>query len=145
MTKSPTIVQLARQDRLREVLSPTPRPTMTGLEPCLSVDPDLFFAEGDFSTRRAVQLCSSCPVLSRCRKWAIEQLDFGVAGGLNSEDRAKARNGRHVLPDSVKGEALDEYRFFISHSIKEIALKFGVTERQAVRWRNLLIEAIKVA
>lgn len=35
----------------------------------------------------AVAICRRCPVLPRCRAWALETAVAGVAGGMTEEDR----------------------------------------------------------
>jgi len=35
----------------------------------------------------AVEICRTCPVLLRCRAWALETPVAGVAGGMTEEDR----------------------------------------------------------
>ncbi len=40
------------------------------------------------SVRDCKDICSKCPVLSLCRKWAIEEnLEVGVAGGMTEYER----------------------------------------------------------
>lgn len=65
-------------------------------------DPDLWFPVGS-SDRYAQQLteakavCARCPVITRCREWALARPDeAGVWGGLDEDDRRRIhrRHGR---------------------------------------------------
>ena len=57
-------------------------------------DPDIFFAEDEFTQKRAQTICSHCPIKQECLDWAlfIEQ-DFlpediwGIYGGLTAKQR----------------------------------------------------------
>jgi WhiB family redox-sensing transcriptional regulator len=43
-------------------------------------------------TRQAKAICSSCPVLSECRTWALESgIPYGVIGGLGEQERYRIR------------------------------------------------------
>ncbi|MFN2590925.1 MAG: WhiB family transcriptional regulator [Actinomycetota bacterium] len=61
---------------------------------CRELDPDLFFAAGSRSERRAKAICSRCPVASECLAFAIETgVDAGVWGGLSSRERKRIPAG----------------------------------------------------
>lgn len=50
--------------------------------PCLSNDPDLFFAESPADVELAKELCRSCPVRASCLEAALERREpWGVWGG----------------------------------------------------------------
>ena len=50
--------------------------------PCLTHDPELFFAESPADVERAKLLCRSCPVRSSCLQAALERREpWGVWGG----------------------------------------------------------------
>ncbi len=50
--------------------------------PCLSGDPDLFFAERPDDLERAKALCVQCPIRPRCLAAALERGEpWGVWGG----------------------------------------------------------------
>jgi hypothetical protein len=57
-------------------------------------DPDIFFAEDEFTVRRAQTICSHCPIRLECLDWAlfiekdlpIEDI-WGIYGGLTAMQR----------------------------------------------------------
>ena len=60
---------------------------------CAQVDPDLWFPEKGESSRRARQVCRSCPVATECLDYALgagERL-YGVWGGLSEQERRRLR------------------------------------------------------
>lgn len=58
---------------------------------CSQTDPELFFPELGASTRDAKAICAQCPVLARCRAYALEHRERGVWGGTSDQDRARLR------------------------------------------------------
>lgn len=58
---------------------------------CAQTDPELFFPELGGSTREAKSICAQCPVLARCRAYALEHQERGVWGGTSDRDRARLR------------------------------------------------------
>jgi WhiB family redox-sensing transcriptional regulator len=70
---------------------------------CRLYDPDLFFAAGARSERRAKAICDRCPVATQCLEFAIEcRAEFGVWGGLNSRERRRLmRRSRSAAPVPV--------------------------------------------
>lgn len=62
---------------------------------CRRVDPELFFhpdmergAARQHREAAALLVCAECPVLGRCRRFALEQREaHGVWGGLTEEQR----------------------------------------------------------
>jgi WhiB family transcriptional regulator, redox-sensing transcriptional regulator len=67
---------------------------------CRSVDGEIFFPIGETGTAVRLQimqaktLCRSCPVLDKCREWAIDDLPDGIAGGLTADERRDIRRNR---------------------------------------------------
>jgi len=63
--------------------------------------PELFFPRDDGSTEgsraratAAMELCSRCPELERCREYALQLMPaFGIFAGLTPGDRKKIKNG----------------------------------------------------
>ncbi len=54
------------------------------------------------SVRDCKSICSRCPVLEFCRKWAIhDNLEVGVAGGMTELERL-------WLKSELEGEEIDE-------------------------------------
>ncbi|MFJ9605776.1 WhiB family transcriptional regulator [Kitasatospora sp. NPDC101176] len=66
-----------------------------GLLPCAdpTIDPDeVFFGEGPDKpggAKRAVEVCSACPVRSDCLMYARTHAEWGVWGGESETDRAR--------------------------------------------------------
>lgn len=58
---------------------------------CAQTDPDVFFPELGGSTREAKAICAKCPVLARCRAFALEHGERGVWGGTSDGDRTRLR------------------------------------------------------
>jgi len=60
---------------------------------CAQVDPDLWFPkhEGDNGTA-AIKICGSCPVLTLCLTYAVENnIEYGVWGGMSANQRVRMR------------------------------------------------------
>ncbi|MGW5736653.1 MULTISPECIES: WhiB family transcriptional regulator [Streptomyces] len=64
---------------------------------CAREDPDLFFPVGtsgpaEEDLMAAKRVCHGCPVLKRCRNWALETGQAaGVWGGLGEDERFRQR------------------------------------------------------
>lgn len=65
---------------------------------CARIDPDTFFparhgpAGQAAAVRRAVALCSGCPVRADCLEYALTHDErFGVWGGMTSSERQRLR------------------------------------------------------
>ncbi|MFI6881156.1 WhiB family transcriptional regulator [Streptomyces sp. NPDC050400] len=62
---------------------------------CRQEDPDLFFPIGDtgpalLQIEEAKSICVACPVMERCRQWALETgQEHGVWGGLSEAERRR--------------------------------------------------------
>jgi WhiB family redox-sensing transcriptional regulator len=60
---------------------------------CIDYDPELFFPIGNtgaalLQAEEAKAVCRRCPVMERCREWALETgQDAGVWGGLGEDER----------------------------------------------------------
>jgi WhiB family redox-sensing transcriptional regulator len=57
---------------------------------CTSVDPDLFFPEGKNKREQeynAKQICGSCPIVTDCLQFAIDNEQMGIWGGTTEEER----------------------------------------------------------
>lgn len=70
------------------------------LAACLSVDPELFFPNGQTGmhsrqAKQAKKVCAGCPVRDACLEFALDsRQDFGVWGGLTEEERRSLRRSR---------------------------------------------------
>lgn len=65
---------------------------------CRDEDPELFFPVGTtgpalLQIEQAKAICRRCPVINECLSWALENQEFGVAGGM-SEDERRAHKRR---------------------------------------------------
>jgi WhiB family transcriptional regulator, redox-sensing transcriptional regulator len=57
---------------------------------CRTIDPEIFFAPGVRTERRAKAVCALCPVKSDCLSFALEsRTEFGIWGGLNGKERQR--------------------------------------------------------
>ena len=55
-------------------------------------NPDIFYEEGNETTAKA--FCAICPVIMRCREWAMTHDEYGVWGGTSDADRRAVRRVR---------------------------------------------------
>ncbi len=67
---------------------------------------DLFFPVGTSGpaldqVAAAKAVCQSCPVMAACRTWALEVLEYGVAGGLDEYERRGVRRDRAAARKAV--------------------------------------------
>ena len=57
---------------------------------CRDHDPEMFFAPGIRTERKAKAVCGRCPVQGRCLQFALEsRTEFGIWGGLNGKERRR--------------------------------------------------------
>lgn len=58
---------------------------------CISENPELFFPEGKNKkedTYKAKQICATCPIISECLQYAIDnKVVAGVFGGTTEDER----------------------------------------------------------
>lgn len=63
------------------------------------VDAECFFPvvtgprAADFEAK-AKAICASCPVRDRCAEWALDVLEWGIAGGMSQDERRAVRRAR---------------------------------------------------
>lgn len=102
--------QKSRRPREHDVHRPVPPSVTPSLDrswapraACRDADPELFFhpdGERDEARasrdRQAKAVCSRCPVIVECLRWALAADEkFGVFGGLTEGERAALRQ-RHI-------------------------------------------------
>lgn len=78
------------------------------IPPCQVSDPEVWFAEkGDHvATKKAKQLCSTCPVVNECLTYALQAKElYGVWGGLTSKERSTFRAARGAKSGRNKANA----------------------------------------
>lgn len=100
---------------------------------CREADDTLFFhpdgETGSTKARRiadAKTVCESCPVLARCRDYALEANElFGIWGGLSEDERAAIHAGRSL--DASNRLHLVPFQFASAHPprVVEIELVIG--------------------
>jgi WhiB family transcriptional regulator, redox-sensing transcriptional regulator len=57
---------------------------------CRSHDPEMFFAPGIRTERKAKAICGRCPVQQECLRFALaSRTEFGIWGGLNGKERRR--------------------------------------------------------
>lgn len=135
---------------------PTPEEDWRRRAVCRSQDPELFFptaATGPVhraQVHQAKAVCARCPVLARCRRWALEELADGIAGGLTQDERRQARAQtprpratRPVVtdPDDIPtGAGRQALRAAAVAAVAtgepraDVAARFRVTPRTVERW-----------
>ncbi|MEV0214255.1 WhiB family transcriptional regulator [Micromonospora sp. NPDC050695] len=71
---------------------------------CRDEDPEQWFPVGNsgpalLQTEQAKAACRPCPVKDECLAWALEFLEYGVAGGMSEDERraVKRRGGLRIL------------------------------------------------
>jgi WhiB family redox-sensing transcriptional regulator len=145
MAKRPQVVELAIQGKLEELDRDLGTPAFFVDAGCQDADPTLFFAESNSRIARAKQLCAGCPIQRMCLKWALENAEDGVYGGMTPRERKKKRAGADIIDindirimreqrDLILGEALDKA---IAH--------FKVDARTIYRWRRILSPSKKAS
>jgi WhiB family redox-sensing transcriptional regulator len=61
---------------------------------CARTDPEAFFPEKGGSTADAKKVCSSCPVIEECARYALGRNErFGVWAGMSERERRKMLKG----------------------------------------------------
>lgn len=123
---------------------------------CRDRDPEWFFPTAvtgpghRAQVQRAKAVCARCPVLTPCRRWALEDLADGIAGGLTEHERRQARartpRPRTARPvatdpgdipasagrDAVRAAAVEAVVAGVPRP--EVAARFRVTPRTVERW-----------
>ena len=91
---------------------------------CIGEDPNIFFdIEEDGWTPKYIRvfeatvrpICASCPIWADCLKWAVDNKEVGVWGGLTTVERSSIKDRRMV---NVRNNAF-----------RSLA-RFGITEQQ---------------
>ena len=145
MAKRPQVVELAIQGKLEVLDRDLGSPAFFADAGCKDADPTLFFADSNSKIARAKEVCANCPIQPMCLKWALENAEDGVYGGMTPRERKKKRAGADIIDindirimreqrDLILGEALDKA---IAH--------FKVNERTIYRWRQILSLARKAS
>ncbi|MFB7845472.1 WhiB family transcriptional regulator [Streptomyces sp. NPDC056053] len=106
---------------------------------CAQVDPGLFFSEGPRNTsRKALRICSTCPVQPECAAFAS-----ALEGDLTAKYRYGAWGGKSVQQRAIEGgtpqvDARDEQIIRMTNrgmTPGEIAEQLGISDRTVARVR----------
>lgn len=65
---------------------------------CRDEDPEIWFPLDNAGPEAelAKAICAACPVRNACLTWALGELAFGIAGGLDENERAALRRGARI-------------------------------------------------
>ncbi|WP_308190942.1 WhiB family transcriptional regulator [Pseudonocardia terrae] len=123
---------------------------------CRDVDPEVFFPVAESGplreqeVTRAKEICAGCPVRSQCLAWAFYALPYGVAGGLDADERSELRGGGEKIAAEdltalqrwslQRGEVIAAGRRALAAgtSRARVARQFGVSRRTVDRWAAAL-------
>jgi WhiB family redox-sensing transcriptional regulator len=103
---------------------------------CKSSKPNLFGSEHPARVAAAKRVCSSCPIVSECLTWAIDNFEDGVWGGTTKFERV-VLSGIDLeldIDELAERRAMRE-RLETDVAIRTLAEEFEVTERTIHRWR----------
>lgn len=57
---------------------------------CAQTDPEVFYPEGNTTTKQAKAICKICPVSSECLEYALSGIEaYGIWGGKTATERLK--------------------------------------------------------
>lgn len=85
-------------DLLQQLVVPRPFPIEQAA--CRGIDTRLFFPERGEDTTIAKRICTSCPVRTPCRDWALANGErFGIWGGTSERERRNSR--RHQRTTAI--------------------------------------------
>tara|TARA_R110001606_G_scaffold317154_1_gene463940 strand:- start:5564 stop:5860 length:297 start_codon:yes stop_codon:yes gene_type:complete len=57
---------------------------------CAQTDPEVFYPEGNTTTKQAKAICKICTVSSECLEYALKRKeDYGIWGGKTATERLK--------------------------------------------------------
>lgn len=110
-------------------------PECSGEDPTLFVGPDgEARADREFREEEAKSICRQCSFRSECLDWAIKNMEVGIWGGLNDDERKVLRTGRQIKVNGLTSqqvaklerqkEALRMYQ--LGSTVPEIAKSLGV-------------------
>ncbi|WP_435199525.1 WhiB family transcriptional regulator [Janibacter sp. GS2] len=84
-------------------------PDFGGQQPCLQVDPELFFPDSPgIEPQRAKELqplCGSCPVASSCLEFALTNSVTGVWAGTSTSERRQMRRAANIQANGQQRRA----------------------------------------
>ena len=103
---------------------------------CKGAKPELFQSEHPSRIAAAKRVCASCPILSDCLNWAIDNFEEGVWGGTTSWERQSVSGIESNLDvDELAQRRAARSRLEEDVAIRTLAEEFKVTERTIHRWK----------
>ena len=95
----------------------TTAPSFDGTQPCMKVDPEIFFPEIDveigengkekrptsqalikykIAVATAKEICTDCPFVAPCLDYAIKTTAYGIWGATDEKDRRRIKKTRKL-------------------------------------------------
>jgi WhiB family redox-sensing transcriptional regulator len=103
---------------------------------CTGVNPETFQSEHPSRIAAAKRVCVTCPILSDCLNWAIDNFEEGVWGGTTSWERQSVSGIESKLDvDELAQRRAARSRLEEDVAIRTLAEEFQVTERTIHRWK----------
>lgn len=110
-------------------------PACIGMDATLFVGPDgEVRADREFREAEAKSVCRGCPLISECLDWAISNMEIGIWGGTNDDDRRALRSNRKVKINGLTGQQVAKlerqrealFMYKNGATVPEIAKALGV-------------------
>jgi hypothetical protein len=113
---------------------------------CREMSGEVFFPTAekgpayDAQIAAARAICARCPVRAQCLDEALVRIPEGVAGGLTPDERRRLRRPLRSAVMTTgqtpcgEREAAGRVLLAAGRPIREVARRFGVSERTAARW-----------
>jgi WhiB family redox-sensing transcriptional regulator len=103
---------------------------------CTGVNPETFQSEHPSRIAAAKRVCASCPILSECLNWAVDNLEEGIWGGTTTRERQSLSGAESNLDfDELAERRAARSRLEEDVAIRTLAEEFQVTERTIHRWK----------
>lgn len=135
--KRPAVIDLAVKGLLAQFKAIPAQLDLTRAV-CVNANSEIFFSEDAAEIALAKSICGECPIASQCAEWAAKNAEYGVFGGLTSEERQQ-KFGLAVIDTEVSSDEIQrQENFILNQSASKVAEHFGVDTRTVMRWRKLL-------
>lgn len=111
---------------------------------CRGMNPDVFFPQRGESTAEARAVCARCPVILRCRHYALANYEkYGIWGGMSERERRRIRKPRRdgVRPWYVeRPDAARQAKALLARGLTagEVAAVVGVNPQSVKRFIDFL-------
>ena len=124
------------QNQLLARLESNRVPALFDQAACKGVEPETFQSDHPSRIAAAKRVCASCPILSDCLKWAIDNFEEGVWGGTTGWERQRLSVAESILDvDELAERRATRSRLEEDVAIRTLAEEFQVTERTIHRWK----------